>query len=141
MGRQSKSKKRPSPKPELQDRQEGPSSSTARDVWKRYGVLAVCGVLLLAVAEIFGQTVRHEFVNYDDDFYVFKNPHIRDGLTSTGIVWAITADYASNWHPLTWLSHMLDMQLYGLNAGGHHLTNVMLHAISAILSCSWRYGE
>ena len=98
-----------------------------------YTVAAVCGFLLLAVALVFGQTVGHEFVNYDDNQYVYENPQVAQGLTARGIAWAFTTVHASNWHPLTWLSHMLDCQLYGLNAGGHHLTNVLLHAATAIL--------
>ncbi|MHB9096595.1 MAG: tetratricopeptide repeat protein [Syntrophales bacterium] len=94
---------------------------------------AVCGFLLLAVALVFGQTIGHEFVNYDDNQYVFENPVVQKGLTPEGFRWALTSGESNNWHPLTWLSHMLDSQLYGLHAGGHHLTNVLLHAAAAIL--------
>ncbi len=96
-------------------------------------VLGVCGFLLLAVFLAFGQTVRYDFVNYDDDKYVYENPPVRAGLTAEGIAWAFRSSHASNWHPITWLSHMLDCQLYGPWAGGHHLTNVLLHAVSAVL--------
>ena len=82
---------------------------------------------------VFGQTLHHEFVNLDDEDYVYENPTVSRGLTSYGITWAFTHTYASNWHPLTWISHMLDCQLYGLNPGGHHLTSVLLHAATAIL--------
>jgi protein O-mannosyl-transferase len=98
-----------------------------------YVVLAVCGFLFLAVVIVFGQTVRHDFVNYDDNQYVYENPQVDHGLTAQGIFWAFTTIDANNWHPLTWLSHMMDCQLYGLHAGGHHLTNVLLHAATAIL--------
>ena len=91
---------------------------------------AVCGLLLLAVALVFSQTVRFEFVNFDDHVYVYENLHIQNGVTPQGFVWTLTSFYAANWHPLTWLSHMLDVQCYGLWAGGHHLTNVLLHALS-----------
>ena len=101
---------------------------------RRRAVLAVCGFLLLAVALVFGQTLRHELINSDDDQYVYRNPHVARGFTAQRIAWAFTQFHAANWHPLTWLSHMLDCQLYGLNhPGGHHLTNVLLHAASAIL--------
>ena len=96
-------------------------------------VLAVCGFLLLAVLLVFGQTVRHEFVNFDDDEYVYENPQVSRGLDAAGIVWAFTHSHAFNWHPLTWISLMLDCQFYGLNAGGYHLTNVLLHAATAVL--------
>ena len=80
---------------------------------------------------VFGRTLGFGFVNYDDNDYVYDNPKITDGLTLKGILWAST--FADNWHPLTWLSHMLDCQLYGLWPGGHHLTNVLLHAATTIL--------
>ena len=95
--------------------------------------LAVCGLLLLAVALVFGQTVRFEFVNFDDQHYVYENPHTQNGITPQGFVWAFTSFDANNWHPLTWLSHMLDVQCFGLWAGGHHVTNVLLHALSVIV--------
>jgi tetratricopeptide (TPR) repeat protein len=99
----------------------------------RYQVLAVCGWLLLTVGLVFGQTARYEFVNYDDGLYVFDNPPVSHGLTAQGIVWAFTHVHAGYWAPVTWLSLMLDCQIYGLNAGGHHLSNVLLHAATAIL--------
>lgn len=94
---------------------------------------AVCVLLLLAVVVVFGQTVNHEFLDYDDNAYVRENPPARQGLTAAGVAWAFTSTYAANWHPLTWLSHMLDCHLYGLQPGGHHLTNTALHAATAIL--------
>src|SRR5437870_3802783 len=82
---------------------------------------------------VFGQTVRHDFVNFDDHVYVYDNPLVTRGLTINGIVGAFVHAQARNWHPLTTISHMLDCQLYGLNAGGHHFTNVLLHAIAVLL--------
>jgi len=82
---------------------------------------------------VFSQTIRYDFVNFDDDMYVYNAPAIQAGLTLKGIVAAFTSPHARNWHPLTTLSHMLDCQLYGLNAGGHHATNVLLHTIAALL--------
>jgi protein O-mannosyl-transferase len=96
-------------------------------------VPAVCGLLLLAVITVFGQTAGHDFVNFDDDDYVLGNWHVREGLTGRGLLWAITEYHSCNWHPLTWLSHMLDCRLYETKPGGHHLTNVVLHAATAIL--------
>ena len=107
----------------------------------RYAAAAVCGLLMLAVALVFGQTARHDFINLDDDDYVGDNPPVARGFTAQGIVWAFTHVHSNNWHPLTWLSHMLDCQLYGLkHPGGHHLTNVLLHAASAVCS-SWSCGK
>jgi protein O-mannosyl-transferase len=100
---------------------------------RRCAVPAVCAFLLLGVALVFGQTVHHEFINYDDEVYVYENPHVVSGLTTEGVAWAFTTGHASNWHPLTWLSHMLDCQLYGLKPWGHHLSSVLLHAAAAIL--------
>ncbi len=82
---------------------------------------------------VFGQTVRHDFVNFDDHVYVYDNPLVTRGLTINGIVGAFTHAHARNWHPLTTISHMLDCQLYGLNAGGHHFTNLALHTIAVLL--------
>jgi len=82
---------------------------------------------------VFGQTVRHDFVNFDDHVYVYDNPMVTGGLTISGIVGSFTHPHARNWHPLTTISHMLDCQLYGLNAGGHHFTNVVLHTIAVLL--------
>ncbi|MFL6505093.1 MAG: tetratricopeptide repeat protein [Candidatus Udaeobacter sp.] len=82
---------------------------------------------------VFGQTLTHDFVNFDDHVYVYENPLVRRGLSAEGITGAFTHTHARNWHPLTTLSHMLDCQLYGLNAGGHHLTNLILHTTSVLL--------
>jgi tetratricopeptide (TPR) repeat protein len=82
---------------------------------------------------IFGQTVHYDFVNFDDDSYVYNVPAIKDGLTVKGITLAFISQHARNWHPLTTISHMLDCQLYGLRAGGHHATNVVLHTIAVLL--------
>src|SRR6476469_8334519 len=82
---------------------------------------------------VFGQTVRHAFVNFDDHVYVYDNPLVAGGLNIDGIVSAFTHPHARNWHPLTTVSHMLDCQLYGLNAGGHHFTSVALHTIAVLL--------
>jgi len=95
--------------------------------------LGVCLLLAIAIWLVFGQTLRHEFINFDDDQYVYENPNINHGLTASGIAWAFTHSHSFNWHPLTSISHMLDCQLHGLKAGGHHLTNVLLHAVAAIL--------
>ena len=99
----------------------------------RRSVLGVCVFLAAVTWFVFGQTRNFQFINFDDNEYVFKNAQVARGLTLEGVVWAFTHVYAANWHPLTWLSHMLDCQLYGLNPAGHHLTNVFLHAATAIV--------
>jgi tetratricopeptide (TPR) repeat protein len=96
-------------------------------------VPGVCIFLATIVWMAFGQTIRHGFVNYDDDMYVYQNPAVAAGLTRRGILWALTFGEIGHWHPVTWFSHMLDCRVWGLQAGGHHLTNVVLHATAAIL--------
>lgn len=95
--------------------------------------LAVPLALAVAVAAIYGQTLGFEFVNFDDNEYVVNNPTVRQGLSLSGVRWAMSSMVFANWHPLTWMSHQLDCSLYGLRAGGHHLTNVVLHLLAAWL--------
>lgn len=98
----------------------------------RYTDLGVCLLLGLLAFLVFSRTLGCGFV-FDDSLYVSKNPIVQKGLTWDNLGWAFTHIYASNWHPLTWLSHMLDCQLYGLNPMGHHLTNLLLHTVTVIL--------
>lgn len=96
-------------------------------------ILGVCFFLIAITWIVFGQTLHHEFVRYDDQSYVSERPEIVGGLTLHGIGAAFTHRYVSNWVPLTAISHMLDCQLFGLNAGGHHFTNVLLHTLAVLL--------
>jgi hypothetical protein len=96
--------------------------------------MAICALLLVAVAAIYGQVLGHGFIDLDDDVYVTANPHVATGLTAPSVGWALTTFHASNWHPLTWLSHMADVALYGMSARGAHLTGVLLHALNALLA-------
>jgi len=82
---------------------------------------------------VYLQTVNHLFIQIDDDVYVTSNPHVTTGITIKNIAWAFASVEATNWHPVTWLSHMMDVQLYGMNPGGHHLTNVLIHTITSVL--------
>ncbi len=109
----------------------------------------ICLVLITVTLAVFWQVSNHEFVNFDDDDYVSENPHVQSVLSRQVIIWAFTATRAANWHPLTWLSHMIDCQLYGLNPSGHHLTNVLFHLVNTLLlflllnritGASWRSG-
>jgi len=111
------------------------SGSSVRDRRGKSRVtdLIICLGLTAVTWAVFGQTLTHDFVNFDDHVYVYENPLVIRGLSTEGIIGAFTHTHARNWHPLTTLSHMLDCQLYGLNAGGHHLTNVILHTISVLL--------
>ena len=91
--------------------------------------LALVGLTL----GVYLQTATFDFCNYDDNTYVYANPWVRGGLSADGAAWAFTSAHGANWHPLTWLSHMADVELYGLNAGSHHLTSVLLHVLNALL--------
>ena len=93
----------------------------------------VSAFLALVTALLYWRTVRYEFIVVDDHQYVYQNADVMKGLTWHGIKWAFTATRASNWHPITWLSHMLDCTLYGLFPGGHHLTSAAIHIANIIL--------
>jgi len=100
--------------------------------WRLVAFLAV--LLALGTAAVYAPAMRNGFVNLDDPDYVTRNPYVLHGLTWTDIRWALGSNYpSSNWHPLTWISHMADVQLYGLNPAGHHFTNVLLHILDVVL--------
>ena len=99
----------------------------------RSRVWGICVFLVAITWLVFGQTLRYDFVDYDDDEYVYANPNITTGLTVQGVTHAFAGEHSRNWHPLTTLSHMLDCQLWGLRAGGHHFTNILLHTIAVVL--------
>ena len=98
----------------------------------RSTVIWVCLALAALVWGVFGQTLRFGFVNYDDDRYVYENTHVSNGITVQGLQWALSHPHVNNWHPLTSLSHMLDVEFFGLDAGGHHGTNVLLHTLTVL---------
>src|SRR5579864_5669943 len=128
-GRKPKKAKSATPRP-LAKKISRPQAITSNNPWLLFGV---CAFLVLIIGIVFGQTWKFNFVNFDDEIYVYDNPNVSHGLTLHGIAIAFTAYHMDNWVPLTVLSHMLDCQIYGLNAGGHHLSNVALHATSAVL--------
>src|ERR1700692_3377448 len=108
-----------------------PSSELFLSAQRR--TLLLC-LLSIAVVMAFYSPVAHNgFLNYDDDQYITNNPHVKAGLTWATVKWAFTSYDQANWHPLTWLSHALDCQLFGLNPAGPHLVNVSLHAANAVL--------
>ncbi|MBK8477903.1 MAG: tetratricopeptide repeat protein [Opitutaceae bacterium] len=119
------------PSSEPADRVEGnavhlPGRITRRPVW-------LGALLFLVVAAVFLPSLRHDFITYDDPGYVTANAQVQAGLTWENVKWAFASVEVSNWHPLTWLSHMLDCQLFGLQPWGHHLTNLLLHACNTLL--------
>lgn len=96
-------------------------------------VMLICLVLAVVTLSVFWQEKDHEFINFDDKDYVTENLYVRVGVTLEGITWAFTTFHACNWHPLTWLSHMLDVQLFGLKPGWHHLMNLLFHIANTLL--------
>ncbi len=93
----------------------------------------ICIALLVAVCAIFSPVVGCDFVNYDDLGYITQNQNIQHGLTAESLKWAFTTGHSSNWHPLTWISHIIDFQLFGLKPLGHHVVNVLFHAANSVL--------
>ncbi|MDO8684799.1 MAG: tetratricopeptide repeat protein [Armatimonadota bacterium] len=90
-------------------------------------------ILIAITLAVYIQTTGFDFINFDDPRYVSENPKVQAGLTKAGVVWAFTTGHESNWHPLTWLSHMLDCQIFGLKPWGHHLTNLLFHILNTML--------
>ena len=99
----------------------------------RWKLAGICVGLIALIWVVFGQTLTHAFVNFDDESYVYANPVVSHGISPQAISWAFTHIVSHNWHPLTTISHMIDCQLFDLRAGGHHFTNVLLHTIATIL--------
>jgi Flp pilus assembly protein TadD len=98
----------------------------------RTTALLAIGIVVPTIL-VYAQTLRFAFVTLDDPLYVTANPHIRNGITGEGIRWVFTHEHGGSWHPVTGLSHMLDCELYGLRAGGHHFTNVAIHVANSVL--------
>jgi Flp pilus assembly protein TadD len=128
-----KAKKSPAPRgsrasgpPSTGPGTEGRPSPFGRTFW--VGV-----VLVVLTVAVYGQTVQQGFISFDDDDYITNNPVVQQGLTWEGVLWAFSAPHVYNWHPLTWLSHMLDVQLFGLDAGGHHLMSLLFHLANTLL--------
>jgi tetratricopeptide (TPR) repeat protein len=115
-------------------REGTPKKTTARETApQRLRTVLICLILAAAVACAFWQVGRCDFTNLDDDTYVTENSHVSSGLTWDNLGWAFTSGYASNWHPLTWMSHMLDVQLFGLNPAWHHVINLLFHIANTVL--------
>jgi tetratricopeptide (TPR) repeat protein len=114
--------------PKLADKTRKPAAKTHT----RAG-LWICLLLLAAIFGVYAQSRQFAFVNYDDPVYVTNNPHVRQGITAESALWALTSTEAANWFPVTRLSHMLDVQLFGMDAGWHHLVSVLIHAAASVL--------
>jgi len=100
---------------------------------RRVSIAGACLLLIVVTAAVYGRVGSNPFVRFDDQQYVTENPHIQSGLNWESFVWAWTSVYASNWHPLTWISHELDWQLYGISARGHHITSLVIHILNVLL--------
>lgn len=99
----------------------------------KYSFFVICVCIVAAIIAVYWPVCKYDFVKYDDDVYVTDNKNIQSGFNITNLQWAFTSGYASNWHPLTWLSHTLDYQLFKDWAGGHHLINILFHIANTIL--------
>src|SRR5271170_8144632 len=104
--------------------------SQEADQWRLW---ALCLLLAVIIFAVYFPALRHPFVIYDDVDYVSQNRQVQQGLTLETLRWALTSMEFSNWHPLTWMSHALDCELFGLDAGGHHFTSLLLHAMDAVI--------
>ncbi len=123
------------PQPHVVDLQ--PDSVSVSNLLRRqllaHPTLALATVLVAATAFLYLPSLRNQFVNYDDPAYVLRNTHVLQGLSWKNIAWALSSTAEANWHPLTWLSHMADVQLFRLNPAGHHFANLLLHVCNVLL--------
>jgi Tfp pilus assembly protein PilF len=102
--------------------------------FKQKQVLFLISAALVATILVAYEPIRHnDFINYDDNTYITQNPEVNGGTTLRSVIWAFTKSYEANWHPITWLSHMLDCEIYGLNPLGHHITNLLIHIANTLL--------
>ena len=115
-----------------QYRQQVVESARSTTTFGRADLFIGLGLVAVTLA-VYAQVTGHQFIILDDKRYILENPIVKQGLTLTGIAWAFTTFHAANWHPLTWLSHMLDCQMFGLNAGGHLVVNVLVHSSNTLL--------
>jgi len=115
-----------------QYRQQVVESARSTTTFGRADLFIALGLVAVTLA-VYAQVIGHQFIILDDKRYILENPIVKQGLTLTGIAWAFTTFHAANWHPLTWLSHMVDCQIFGLNAGGHLLVNVLIHSSNTLL--------
>ena len=118
---------RPSTQAETHPATEAPHVMTRR----HFPAWLMAVFLVLVTIAVYWSATRCDFVTYDDYMYVLDNTHVTSGLTLENVRWAFRSDYAANWHPLTWMSHMLDCQMFGLKPWGHHLSSVLLHGLNA----------
>jgi len=126
VGKRSRAKHDREPKPQ----QSVEVAPPAPDV-RRARILAA--ILFIATLLSFSHVIKHDFVSFDDPIYITQNGHVRTGLSAANVAWAFTTYHAFNWHPLTWISHQLDVSLFGVEAGRLAAMNVLFHALSGVL--------
>jgi tetratricopeptide (TPR) repeat protein len=110
-----------------------PTNNSISELSTKKHLIIISLLLSVITLIVYFQVTQNEFINFDDDKYITNNKHVQNGLTLKGITWAFTTGHESNWHPLTWISHMIDVQLFGLNPGGHHLMNLLIHLANTVL--------
>jgi len=130
MARQATQKRRPVGSIAAKGRSAPPLSRTS--TFGRPDVLILLALAVVTFA-IYAQVIGHQFITLDDPTYIQENPMVDRGVTFRGLAWAFTTFHATNWHPLTWISHMIDCQLFGMNAGGHLLVNALIHTANTLL--------
>jgi protein O-mannosyl-transferase len=122
--------------PEAVEKESGsspPRTANRAAVQERYATILVAMALAIATLALYQHALQNSFTGYDDPAYVTRNLHVQRGLAGASIAWAFTSTAEANWHPITWLSHMADVQLFGARAAGHHFTNILLHTINVVL--------
>ena len=125
-------KRRMKPKPKLINEKRLMKGNNSTDMLNKRHFYMICIFLVVATLAVYWQVLDSDFV-YDDEEYVTENIRVHKGVTFDSLTWAFTSSYASNWHPLTWISHMIDCQFYGLNPRGHHLASLLFHVANALL--------
>ena len=100
--------------------------------FERADLLILLGLAVVTFG-IYAQLIGHRFITLDDPTYIYENPNVNRGVSLAGLAWAFTTFHAGNWHPLTWIAHMIDSQLFGMFAGGHLLVNALIHAANTLL--------
>src|SRR5437773_3836748 len=113
---------------------ERPAASGHREasLFGRVNFLIAAALAIVTLA-IYAQVIGHQFITFDDDSYIKENPMVNRGVTLAGLAWAFTTFHQANWHPLTWIAHMIDSQLFGMKAGGHLLVNALIHVANTLL--------
>src|SRR5262245_38326978 len=130
MGKRTAQKRKPRGSASANARRAVPQSNAARLQRSNLLILLALGAITFG---IYAQVIGHQFITLDDPTYIRENPMVNRGLTGAGLAWAFTTFHVANWHPLTWISHMIDCQFFGTNAGGHLLVNALIHVANTLL--------